>query len=301
MDCYAVLELTPAATIAEIRSSYHKLALKYHPDKCDNNDAVGKFDEIKRAYEILNDEIMKYIFDSMDGYKSCEEYEKLEGMAKELITQRIIQCIKCPTVNYTVQITLAELYHGTTKTVEVELSTVVDDDVILKKVKTFDVIVPAGCESDIVSKRIGEGNQMPGKRNGDLVFGLQIVDADTTWHLEDRDVHVEVKVPVEKLICGTVLNMQLFSDENIKVNANNINPKDRYVLANYGMRDESGNRGDLIIHFNIVYTEFDSQTKEKLADVFGLTICVDQGLELQKLDAIHDDECATEAPDCGIQ
>ncbi len=32
-DLYAILELKPDATKAEIRSNYRKLALKHHPDK----------------------------------------------------------------------------------------------------------------------------------------------------------------------------------------------------------------------------------------------------------------------------
>lgn len=34
-DLYAILQLEPNATEAEIRSSYRRLALKHHPDKND--------------------------------------------------------------------------------------------------------------------------------------------------------------------------------------------------------------------------------------------------------------------------
>ncbi len=53
-DLYQVLEITPAATQAEIKSAYRKLARKYHPDvNKDDKSAAEKFRAISSAYEIL--------------------------------------------------------------------------------------------------------------------------------------------------------------------------------------------------------------------------------------------------------
>ena len=48
-DKYNLLEVDSASTIEDIKRSYKRLCLKYHPDKC-NGDS-GKFIEIKKAYE----------------------------------------------------------------------------------------------------------------------------------------------------------------------------------------------------------------------------------------------------------
>jgi curved DNA-binding protein CbpA len=55
-DYYKILELTPQASVQEIRKSFRKLAMRYHPDK-HPEDAVAsaQFREIQEAYEILND------------------------------------------------------------------------------------------------------------------------------------------------------------------------------------------------------------------------------------------------------
>ncbi|MCO6431131.1 MAG: molecular chaperone DnaJ [Deltaproteobacteria bacterium] len=55
-DCYEVLGVTRTASLEEIKKSYRKLALKYHPDKNpDNKEAEEMFKEAAEAYSILSD------------------------------------------------------------------------------------------------------------------------------------------------------------------------------------------------------------------------------------------------------
>ena len=50
---YEILGVSKEATAEEIKKSYRKLSLKYHPDK--NPDGEEKFKEISEAYTILGD------------------------------------------------------------------------------------------------------------------------------------------------------------------------------------------------------------------------------------------------------
>jgi curved DNA-binding protein CbpA len=55
-DYYKLLEIHPTATPAEIKKSYRRLALKYHPDKNFGNQLYeAKFKEIQEAYRVLSD------------------------------------------------------------------------------------------------------------------------------------------------------------------------------------------------------------------------------------------------------
>src|ERR1051326_9453126 len=55
-DYYEVLGITREATEQEIKSSYRKLAIQYHPDRNPNNpDAEEKFKECSEAYAVLCD------------------------------------------------------------------------------------------------------------------------------------------------------------------------------------------------------------------------------------------------------
>ena len=47
----------------ELKNAFHKLAVKYHPDKNNSPDAEEKFKKIKKAYEVLSDPPKKRMYD----------------------------------------------------------------------------------------------------------------------------------------------------------------------------------------------------------------------------------------------
>jgi molecular chaperone DnaJ len=55
-DYYKILELSPTSTLKDIKKSYRRLALQFHPDKNPGNPtAAFNFREIQEAYEVLSD------------------------------------------------------------------------------------------------------------------------------------------------------------------------------------------------------------------------------------------------------
>jgi curved DNA-binding protein CbpA len=85
-DYYSVLELTPSCTLQDIRKSFRRLALKWHPDKClEKLEAEVKFNEIHEAYSILSDVRKKKIYDTYghEGLSMDEKCNDFADMNKE--------------------------------------------------------------------------------------------------------------------------------------------------------------------------------------------------------------------------
>lgn len=63
-DYYEILDVSKDASKEEIKKSYRKKALKYHPDKNpDDKGAEQKFKEAAEAYEVLSNADKKARYD----------------------------------------------------------------------------------------------------------------------------------------------------------------------------------------------------------------------------------------------
>lgn len=62
-DYYKILQINKNADDEEIKKSYRRLALKYHPDKNKDKEAEERFKEIAVAYEILSDKDKREVYD----------------------------------------------------------------------------------------------------------------------------------------------------------------------------------------------------------------------------------------------
>ncbi|KAI8092917.1 X-domain of DnaJ-containing-domain-containing protein [Halteromyces radiatus] len=59
---YDLLEIPINADAAQIKKSYRKLAIKYHPDKNQSEGAEEKFKEISEAYQVLSDDQLRAFY-----------------------------------------------------------------------------------------------------------------------------------------------------------------------------------------------------------------------------------------------
>ncbi|MBU1196213.1 MAG: molecular chaperone DnaJ [Proteobacteria bacterium] len=71
-DYYEILGVDRNVQKAELKKAYRKLAIKFHPDKNpDNKEAEEKFKEASEAYEVLNDDNKRQIYDQF-GHRGLE-------------------------------------------------------------------------------------------------------------------------------------------------------------------------------------------------------------------------------------
>ncbi|MHB8568230.1 MAG: molecular chaperone DnaJ [Nitrososphaerales archaeon] len=79
LDYYDILGVTREATGDEIKRSFHKLALKYHPDRNKLPDAEEKFKEASEAYAILSDPEKRQQYDAQ-GFEGINKQYKQEDI-----------------------------------------------------------------------------------------------------------------------------------------------------------------------------------------------------------------------------
>ncbi|AGC01832.1 Dnaj-like protein [Acanthamoeba polyphaga moumouvirus] len=112
---YKILGLNKNASKQEIKKSYKKLVLKYHPDK-NTNDTSFIFQKIKEAFEILYDDEKRKEYDNLLNFEDntyfdlnyyyeiileiCNEYELDEIEKKEIFTVLNINDYKNDAINY---------------------------------------------------------------------------------------------------------------------------------------------------------------------------------------------------------
>lgn len=73
-DLYAILEVSPTASTAEIRKAFKRLALRWHPDKNPNNaEAEENFKAVNQAYQTLSNAEMRERYDHLRAQQHSQE------------------------------------------------------------------------------------------------------------------------------------------------------------------------------------------------------------------------------------
>jgi molecular chaperone DnaJ len=120
-DYYEILGVAKAASEEEIKKSYRKLAMKFHPDRNpDNPEAEASFKEAKEAYEALSNPETR---EAYDRYGHQENGGHRRGPSfEDLFRQHFNQANQRPVTNSEVhlqiRITLEEANAGVTKNVK---------------------------------------------------------------------------------------------------------------------------------------------------------------------------------------
>ena len=79
-NLYLILDIDSSSSQEQIKSSYKKLILKWHPDKNLNNqtESEEKFRDIQLAYEVLSDPIKRKEYDNMTNSQKVELFDTLK-------------------------------------------------------------------------------------------------------------------------------------------------------------------------------------------------------------------------------
>lgn len=143
VDYYELLEVDRGADAATIKSSYRKLAMKYHPDKnggCKDNEA--KFKAVNEAYDCLKDPQKRAAYDRFghaafqNGGGAGGGHGDFSGFSDifESVFGEFMgggrggrgQARRGADLRYDMEITLEEAYHGKSAEITVDVTAICD-------------------------------------------------------------------------------------------------------------------------------------------------------------------------------
>ncbi|EGR30568.1 hypothetical protein IMG5_129010 [Ichthyophthirius multifiliis] len=113
---YEILEIQPQSSDYQIKKSFRRLSMKYHPDKNKSAEAKQKFQQINTAYEILKDRTLRKIYDSQ-GEKGVQQHlqNRIPGSNTDPLdfysTRKNIER-RGPQLRIKLQVTLEDIYNG---------------------------------------------------------------------------------------------------------------------------------------------------------------------------------------------
>ncbi|MBL4692988.1 MAG: J domain-containing protein [Magnetovibrio sp.] len=265
---YIALGLPHSATQAEIKSTYRKLARKYHPDSSPNNQiAEDRFKEISNAYSLLSDPTKRRKFDTgeidahghpytrtrdarSEGYNSYKRSSSSDarhsGGAKKSNFNNFFknrQSIKAngADVSYTLRVNFLDAAAGSTQSIRMTTG------------KTLKVNVPAGTESGQVLRLKNQGmNGIGGGKAGDALIEIQIKD-DTTFHSEGLDTFSEEAVTLSEALLGGRIEARTIHGPVIVTVPEGSNSGTKLRLKGRGIHNSgSPKRGDHYVTLKVV-------------------------------------------------
>ncbi len=216
-ELYDILEVPETATDTEVKKSYRKLALKFHPDKNqDDPKAEEKFKKISEAYGILSDPKKKAEYQrNKNPFGNFQGGNMDDSMFEDILRNSGFADMfnnrygynergKGRDIKSSIQITLEESYFGTTRRINVAMS-------------SFDVKIPPGAVNGQNLRLKGKGQKgMTEELSGDLVLVIEVLNTQK-FYLDKQGLHTVVHIPLYDAVLGGKQTLHIF-DKKIRFN-----------------------------------------------------------------------------------
>lgn len=237
-NAYQTLGVDRNATADEIKKAYRRLASQHHPDKGGDK---HKFQEIQAAYDTLSDPQKRHAHDNPSpfghpggfGFRHDApfDFETIFNIFGTRFQQP--QQARRQVARMSLWITLRDVAEGGRRTITVGTQ---------QGTQAVEVEIPAGIDD-------GDTVQYPGIGPGgvDLMITYRI-HPDAKYHRSGLTLTAEHTVSIWNLILGgeTQVRDILGNVLSLSIPANT-QPNSLLRLRNRGIRDRSGQTGDLII------------------------------------------------------
>ena len=311
-DYYSILGVNRDASGREIKQAYRRLARKYHPDvNPGDKSAEARFKQMNEAYEVLSDKEkrQKYNqfgdqfaragrqqtpfrdFSQAGGAQRFHFEGGLGNLFDDLFRSgtgsRRARPRRGQDIDYPVEVTLEEAYHGTKRTLALQserpcsgcqgtghiqnvLCSVCYGSGVVSAVKRLEVKIPPGVKDGSRVRIAGKGKQgYAGGASGDLYLVVS-VKPHRRFERRGDDLYEEVAVPLTVAVLGGEVQVPTLKGKlALKIPPETQNGR-AFRLAGQGMPHlGNSSHGDLLAKVSVVLPTKLSEEEKKLFERLG--------------------------------
>jgi DnaJ homolog subfamily B member 4 len=194
------------------------------------------------------------------------------GMGQQQQQQRQQQAPKkkADPVNYDLNVSLEDLYGGTTKKMRITKKIMDGGSGRQTSVSNEKQIsVKAGWKDGTKITYNNEGDEAPGIIPADIIFTVKAKPHDRFERDRDQLLYT-CPVTLREAICGVSKSVRSLDGRNVKIEAHHVTPETVLTIPNEGMpNSKSGVKGDLKVKFLIRFPEFNDADRDELGSMLG--------------------------------
>lgn len=281
------LGLTSSATPEEIKKSYRKLSLKYHPDKNNNSpESTEKFNKLNEAFSYLTnkngeqDEENHFNFPSMNGHNTTVNPQdifnmmfngqNLDNIFNNLNETDIpnlngfpnvrvfhngfpmhMKKEKPPPIIKNIEITMEQCYNGCKLPLTVKRW--VGKPGMNEEEEKIYIDIPCGIDNNEMLILRNSGHIINDYLKGDIKVFIKVLNNNQTFKREGLNIIFTKDITLKEALCGFTFTIDHISGKSFTIKNNKIiKPGFKTTIQKLGFKRDNMH-GNLEILFNVTF------------------------------------------------